>query len=490
MKHIYLSSAARAALGACLAAGALAACNQNSQPGSAPAPSAALPMEMTATAAAPIAPAPTVSELPSAPPVQVGRLSDPDDTYAYADEAYSENDAFGDAPPDYGFDYGGTQPWVWYGDDQSERVSEPLPGGGYRYYYYQPGAAYPYLVRDPDYSYGYDSGALVIVYDRYGHALPANQNRERIDAAGRILARAEALYAASRQQQHQAIVAANWEARQNRIAADNAAWGQAQAQQSGWAAYHAAHAQQEQAQWSGERFRREAEAARFAQATNQPQVAQRDWQAAQTARAQAPTAAPTIFGVHLGGPKPPAPAPAADHTVPTAPAAGAPNAHPTGEHAPPAPVAAGPAPAGPPAQGGGFDHHEHQAVPQAGTTQAPRPAAGTTSPSPEVHAAPARSVPPSATILHPAAPPARVAERPAVATPPAHPVAPPPKAIERPAVLPPRAEVVRAPPPVVHAAPPVERAPAPVVRPPPVRAAPPPRPAAAAPRPDDKRLPQ
>ena len=485
MKQIYLNGAAWPVLVACLAAGALASCNQNSQAQSAPAPAAALPLEMTATA--PIsAPAPPISDLPQGPPIQVGQLSDPDDTYAYADEAYAENDAFADAPPDYGFDYGGTRPWVWRGDDQSERVVEPLPDGGDRYYYYQPGAQYPYLVRDPEYSYGYDSGVLVVIYDSHGRALPRDQYRERADAAGRILARADALYAASQQQQHQAVVAANWEARQDRIEADNSAWAHAQANQSGWAAYHAAHAQQEQAQLDQERFRREAEAARFAQATNQPQVAQRDWQAAQQAHAQAPAAAPTIFGVHLGGPKP---APPVGHSEPIGPAAGAPSPHPTGARATPAQTAAGPAPAGPPAQGGGFDRHERQTGPQDGATAGPRPAAATAAPRPETHAAPGRA--PAETIVRPAAPPARAAERPAFAAAPRAAVpAAPPRAIERPIAPPPRAAVVRAPPPVVHAAPAVVRAPPPVVRPPPVRAAPPPRPAAAAPRPDDKRLPQ
>ena len=332
MKQTYLNGAARTALIACFAAAALAACNQNGQATSAPTPAAALPLEMTATGPTAIAPAPTVSSLPRAAPVRVGRLSDPDDTYAYADEADAENDAFGDAPPDYAVDYDGTQPWVWYGDDRSERVAEPLPGGGYRYYYYQPGAQYPYLVRDPEYTYGYDSGVLVVVYDRSGHALPPERYNDRADAAGRILARAAALYLASQQQQHRAVVAANWEARQERISADNAGWQQAQAQQSGWAAYHAAHAQQEQSQWGQERYRREAEAARFAQATNHPELAQRDWQAAQQAHAQ--PAAPAIFGLHLGGPKPPAPAsavaPAGPPPAQPAPVGPPPNDHPPG----------------------------------------------------------------------------------------------------------------------------------------------------------------
>jgi hypothetical protein len=472
MKQIFLNGTARTAFAACLAAGALAACNQNGQTTSAPTPAAALPLEMTATTPTAIAPAPMVSNLPPAPPVRVGRLSDPDDTYAYADEADSENEAFGDAPPDYAVDYSGTQPWIWYGDDHSERVAEPLPGGGYRYYYYQPGAQYPYLVRDPEYSYGYDSGVLVVVYDRYGEVMPPDAYNRRIDAASRILARGAALFLASQQQQHQAIAAANWEARQDRIAADNAAWRQAQAQQRGWAAYHASHAQQEQAQWSEERFRREAEAARFAQATNHPDVAQRDWQAAQQAHVQAPVTAPGLFGLRLGGPKPPAPGAAA----PLAPAGPPLNAHPAGEHpaeghgAPP--TAAPLAPAGPPAGGPGQGGHDHRTGPGGGqpasilTPRAEQPPPPAAPPSrPEFHAAPTKSAPP-AQIFHPAP-------------------AAPPKAFERPSAPIPRAEAVHAPPPVVHAAP-VVRAPPPVARVAP--AVPPKQPPPAKPKPDDKPL--
>jgi len=509
MKQIFLNGAARTALVACFAASALAACNQNGQATSAPTPAAALPLEMTATTPTAIAPAPTISQLPQGAPVRVGRLSDPDDTYAYADEADSENQAFGDAPPDYGFDYGGTQPWVWYGDDHSERVSEPLPGGGYRYYYYQPGAQYPYLVRDPEYTYGYDSGVLVVVYDREGRALPPDGYNARVDAASRILARATALYLASQQQQHQAVVAANWEARQERTAPDNAAWQRAQAQQSGWAAYHAAHAQQEQAQWDQERFRREAEAARFAQATNHPEVAQRDWQAAQQAHAQAP-AAPGILGLHLGGPKPPAPAAAAGPAPagPPAPISAPPNDRPPGArqtdgHGPapqPAPPQIGPAAAGPGAGSG--EHRDHGGGPRAGqgpAAMAPQSLRPATPPAPppkvETHIAPARPAP-LAQVFHPAppAPPPRAPEHALVSAPPQHAApAAPPKAFERPAAPIPRAEPVHVPPTVVHAAPMVRAAPP--IRAAPVAHAPPPRPAPAAaakqppPKPDDKQMP-
>ena len=528
MKHIYLNGAARSVLAVCLAAGALAACNQNSQPQNAPTPSAALPMEMTATGPTAIAPAPTVSALPPAPRARVGRLSNPGDTYAYADDADSQNDAFGDAPPDYGFDYGGTRPWVWRGADQSERVVEPLPGGGDRYYYYQAGAQYPYLVRDPEYSYGYDGGVLVVIYDRRGHALPPQQYDERADAAGRILFRAGALYAASQQNQHQAVVAANWEARQARIAEDNAAWEQGQAQQSEWAAYHAAHAQQEQAQWRQERYMREAEAARFAQAVNQPEVAQRDWQAAQQAHAQGPggggpgmfgghpggppqqqqspppqaIGGPAAFGGHAGGQPPQQPSTAQQAAAPSPQPA---NTHPPGGFAPgghaggtPGPAAApvAIAPAAGAQQGGPAGRHDHGfGQPGAAPPTPPHQVAApgrpmTTAPAASVpattrgegHAPPRAGMPaPTAPAFH-AVPPQAVVVRPPSPAPVARTVVPPPRVIERSPVAPPPA-VVRPPPPVVHSvALPVHTAA------PPVHAAPPAHPPAAHTEPPGQRL--
>ena len=451
MKQTFMNGAARTVIALCLAAGALAACNQNGQSQSAPTPAAALPLDMTATGPTQFTPAPTVNQLPPAPAVRVGRLSDPRDTYAYAEQADQVNDAFGDAPPDYGFDYDGARPWVWRGDDQSERVVEPLPGGGDRYYYYEPGAQYPYLVRDPEYSYGYDSGVLVVVYDHNGRALPPQQYRERVDPASRILARGLALLAASAREQHRSVVAANWEARQERIAADNAAWERGQEQQSDWAAYHAAHAQEEQAQWNQERFRREAEAARFAQATNHPDVAQRDWQAAQQAHANAPAAGPAA---------PVAPTPGG----PSGPFAGD---HPPGAHGPNQPAPTGPQPAGP---------AQTQPVRQAAPLAAPV--------KPEPHAAPTKPTP-LQQVFHPAAGPAPMIDhRP--------PVGPPPKAVDHSVVTAPAHAAPAQPPPnlfdralaqsqaahnaaVVHAPPP-PHPPAPVVH-----ASPPPHPAAVVP---------
>ncbi|HEY5290175.1 MAG TPA: hypothetical protein VIJ59_09090, partial [Caulobacteraceae bacterium] len=127
----------------------------------APPPVATLPLsDAPATASAM---APPVSALP-AYQVRRARVARPQDEYAFADRADQAAYGFGDAPPDYAFEYQGGRPWAWQGDDGHQVVVEPLPGGADRYYYYQPGASTPYFVRDRDYAYGYQDGALVVVY--------------------------------------------------------------------------------------------------------------------------------------------------------------------------------------------------------------------------------------------------------------------------------------------------------------------------------------
>ena len=147
----------------------LAACNRQGAPAQGESASAdALPLTTAETP--PPAAAPSADALPAAAPAPVVRVANPDQDYAYLDQAYYQGDAFEDAPPDYAFDYDGSTPWAWQGDDGLEFV-EPVDDG-YRYYYYQPGAAYPYLIRDGGYAYGFDGPQLVVVYDGQGRVMP------------------------------------------------------------------------------------------------------------------------------------------------------------------------------------------------------------------------------------------------------------------------------------------------------------------------------
>ena len=237
-------------LAATVAALSLAACNKPAGPGvapladarQAPSPLAAVALSTTAE---PISNAPSGSALPTAPRARVARLAQPREGYAFANEGYAMNRAFGDAPPDYAVDYNGVRPWVWRSDDDAMRVVEPTPEGN-RYYYYQRGAEYPFLVRDGGFSYGYQSGQLVAVYDSRGRSLAPQYVDERADMAGRYLLRAREIYAAARRQQRQAVAEANWRARRAAIAAEREQWSQAANDDPDWRDYHTEHDQQDQ----------------------------------------------------------------------------------------------------------------------------------------------------------------------------------------------------------------------------------------------------
>ncbi len=286
-----LISPSRSAMILALGVLSLAACNPRGQGaqgnvGSATVADAAPPLDalpLTTAAAAPGVLAPTASALPPAPRVRIARVARPGDEYAYLDRAYAQSRAFADAPPDYAYDYDGERPWVWRSNDGAVRVAERLPNG-LRYYYYEPGASYPYLVQDPQNSYAYSGGQLVAVYGPDGAVVPYGDYGDRPDFAGRYLARAAALYAASIHQQRQAVEQARWNAERAGVAAEREEWAAQQSQYGAWQAYHDAHDQEEQAHWAAERYRREAEAARYATVVNDQASALQATQAAQQAR--------------------------------------------------------------------------------------------------------------------------------------------------------------------------------------------------------------
>ena len=99
----------------------------------------------------PLAEAPPAQYLPAAPAVRYVPVSQPEQAYSPIEDAYVMADAFNDAPPDYGFDYNGAQPWMWRGDN-GYRIYEASSDGG-RYYYYHPGESEPYIVREHQNAY-------------------------------------------------------------------------------------------------------------------------------------------------------------------------------------------------------------------------------------------------------------------------------------------------------------------------------------------------
>ena len=201
--------------GVCAATLYLGACNKqpNSSDTAAPIlapPAAALPL--AAGSAPSAAPAPPITALPApAAPVSYAPPPPPE-RYRYVDQAYSMTQAFGDTPPDYAVDYQGTRPWIWRSNNDAYRIVERLPEGDREYYYY-PGQDYPFLVRDPQYSYAYNGDSLVGVYGPDGAEIQDAIAARRAYEAARYLARARELYRAARYERRESAYAAAWAAR-------------------------------------------------------------------------------------------------------------------------------------------------------------------------------------------------------------------------------------------------------------------------------------
>jgi len=247
---------------ACLLSGvaalglAASACNKQPTATEAPAvapPAAALPM---ATGSAPsVASAPVGSALPPAPAPVAYVPPPPDQRYANMDRAYAMTEAFADTPPDYAVDYEGTRPWIWRARNGAYRIVERLPRGE-RYYYYEPGQDYPFLVQDPDYSYAYNNGGLVAVYGSDGSELPRALAARRADEASRYRYRARQLYGAAQSDQRQSAYANEWASRRDDLRNQDQRWQQQQARNPDWRSWHDSHAAQEQQRWSQERNQR------------------------------------------------------------------------------------------------------------------------------------------------------------------------------------------------------------------------------------------
>jgi hypothetical protein len=218
------------ALSACNRAPAPAAHQANVDAATLPPLPASLPLS-AAPVSGPIAVAPALAELPRARPLDYGFVPDGRD-YAWIDRADMLFDTIGDAPPDYGFDYDGTEPWAWETADGYAILSEPV-FDGYRTYYYEPGAADPFLVRDADYSYGYGEGRLVAVY-RGGRLLGRAEAIRRAEAAARYFDRARVLRNADRAVDRRPVAALRWARQRPAFDTARAAWTNAREREPAW----------------------------------------------------------------------------------------------------------------------------------------------------------------------------------------------------------------------------------------------------------------
>lgn len=201
--------------------------------------------------------------LPYAQPAQLAPIDDPYDGYALAERAYAYDRASYRAPPDYGFRYGDVDPWAWQLADNSLMFAEPY-GDDYRFYYYEPGASYPYFVRDPYYGYGYgQNGALMAVFDAAGALLSGDQINPLASIAGRYLARGYDLRNTYYDVPHYTVADRVWIDRAPVIYAYQEPWIEAAQTVPVWRQYRASTGERFLSAFEPERVRRERIAERY-----------------------------------------------------------------------------------------------------------------------------------------------------------------------------------------------------------------------------------
>ena len=184
-------------------------------------------------------------------------------TYALLALAAVLGNVIGNAPPDYSFDYDGVKPWVWVTDDRYARYAEPLRNG-YRYYYYAPGAARPFLVRDPYYSYGYRGDRLVAIYDTYGRVLNNQRALPLRRAAASYYDRGLVLQRYAGNHPRRGVSAPIWQQRRNLIVTDQNRWERARGRSEAWQSWDRRYEEAGSKRWRGERIARRYSAERFA----------------------------------------------------------------------------------------------------------------------------------------------------------------------------------------------------------------------------------
>ncbi len=203
-----------------------------------------------------------VYDYPSAGPASFAPDAAPDD-YQWLGMAAALAGMLGDAPPDYAFGYDGVQPWAWETGDRYLRYAEPV-SGGYRYYYYQPDSARPFLISDPYYSYGYSDDRLVTIYDRSGRVIDARRADRQRRAAQTYFARAEAMYQAAHRERRFGVAGSLWQRHRDEIARKQRQWDEARRRRQAWQRWDAGNGPRLQRDWAGEALVRRQAETRFA----------------------------------------------------------------------------------------------------------------------------------------------------------------------------------------------------------------------------------
>jgi hypothetical protein len=187
-------------------------------------------------------PQPGLPDIDGGPAYPVGDLP-PAKAYPYAERAYAMDRIVYQAPPAYGFAYDGVQPWAWQAADDGLMFAEPY-GDDYRFYYYEPGATYPYFVRDDSYGYAYGpDGGLLALFDAAGALIAADQYGRYYPEARGYWSRGYDLHRAYGSGGRYPVDRAVWAERAPRLRQVEQSWIDAPQRQPAWRDWRASQGQ-------------------------------------------------------------------------------------------------------------------------------------------------------------------------------------------------------------------------------------------------------
>lgn len=180
------------------------------------------------------------------------------DSYEWIDRADAVSDAIGESPPDFSFAYDRGQPWAWTLDDGSVLIIEQRLDGPHSYYF-EGGSATPFLVRDPQMSFGFIAARVAVVYDADGNVQDRRDAAPFVAAGQKGLQRGKLLKAAmlKRGSQRNINVTA-WIDLSYLLYDWQRDWDQGRRRNINWRRHHdGPRGQEHRNRWDGERERRD-----------------------------------------------------------------------------------------------------------------------------------------------------------------------------------------------------------------------------------------
>lgn len=180
------------------------------------------------------------------------------DDYEWIDRADAISETIGEAPPDTSFAFEDATPWAWTLEDGTVLVVEEQ-GDGPHGYYFEAGSDEPFLVRDPEMSFGFVEGGLAVIYGADGGVMTRTEGRLWFETAMRGFERGKLLKRAmARRDRWRNVGVSAWVDFSYLLYDWQDQWYQGRQRHSGWRRHHQGpRGAEHRRRWEHERRRRQ-----------------------------------------------------------------------------------------------------------------------------------------------------------------------------------------------------------------------------------------